>query len=225
MSRGKKAKTDAPTANTPPQRTIRRLTIVALTLAVSAGLIWGISRLGEEARRGLGTRDRYSVRFAEIECEPPPELDRSTFLSEVRYNSKFPERFQSLDPDLTTKLTAAFITHPWVAGLESVIVEATGTVRVKLKYRTPILAVRTTTGTRVVDGERVLLPVATKADGLPELITQVATPNISAGQVWVDETVKRAVELVDTHHPKKLEKTQNGWRLTLADGKTLALER
>jgi hypothetical protein len=198
---------------------------VVLTLAAAAGLVWGVARLGDEARRGIGPRDRYAVRFAEIECEPPPGLDRPTFLSEVRYNSNFPASFQSLDPDLTSKLTAAFSTHPWVASVDLVLVEPNGAVRVKLKYRTPFLAVRTVDGTRVVDGSAVLLPLAADPTGLPELVTPVSVPGISAGQIWTNDTVKRAVELVGTHRPRTLEKTASGWRLTMADGKTLVVER
>jgi hypothetical protein len=198
---------------------------VLFTLAAVAGLVWGVSRLGDEARRGIGPRDRYSVRFAEIDCEPPPGLDRSTFLSEVRYCSNFPEIYQALDPELTAKLTAAFAAHPWVATVDAVRVGPTGTVQVKLKHRKPALAVRTESSTRVVDNTGVLLPAATDSNGLPELTTPVAAPTVSAGQVWVDNSVKRAVELVDTHHPMKLERTATGWRLTMSDGKTLVLDR
>jgi hypothetical protein len=195
------------------------------TLAVVAALVWGIARLGDEARRSLGPRDRYSTRFAEIECEPPPGLDRSTFLSEVRYCSGFPEIFQFLDPNLSPKLSKAFASHPWVASVETVHVAPDGKVGVKLKYRTPVLAVRTVGETRVVDSAGVLLPVSTTSAGLPELITPVSSPAFSPGQAWADRSVKRAVELVETHHPQKLEKTTTGWRLTMADGKMLVLER
>ena len=37
--------------------------------------------------------------------------------------------------------------------------------------------------------------------------------------------VKRAVELVEAHHPKALEKTPQGWRLTMSDGKVLVVEK
>jgi hypothetical protein len=152
-------------------------------------------------------------------------LDRSTFLSEVRYCSSFPELYQSLDPDLTPKLTAAFASHPWVASIEAVRVESNGTVQVKLKFRTPALAVRTDRGMRVVDRYGVLLPMATASSGLPELSTPVSPPTVSAGQVWADAVVKRAVELVETHHPVKLEKLTTGWRIAMADGHSLVLDR
>jgi len=223
---GKKTKATVTQKNNTSRRAIRRLVAVIATLSAVIGLIWGLSRLGDEARRGIGGRDRYSVRFAEIECDPPLGFDRSTFLSEVRYCSNFPELFQSLDPDLAPKLTAAFTAHPWVASLDSFQVRSNGTVRVKLKYRIPVLAVRTEDGTRLVDHAAVLLPLGhTDYSALPELVTRVSAPTISAGQVWSDSTVQRSVELVENYHPLKLEKTMSGWRLTMPDGKSLVLDR
>jgi hypothetical protein len=225
VSRQKKPKANGPVGSNSSRRAIRRFVAVLFTLALVVGLVWGLSRLGDEARRGIGTRNRYSVRFADIECEPPPGFDRPTFLSEVRYVSKFPELFQSLDPELTSKLNVAFSAHPWVASFNDVLVEPNGTVRVKLRYRTPALAVRTADGMRIVDAASVLLPLATDPTGLPELVTLAPVPAISAGQVWLDDNVKRAVQLTEIHHPTKLEKTEMGWRLTMPDGKTLILER
>jgi hypothetical protein len=46
-----------------------------------------------------------------------------------------------------------------------------------------------------------------------------------SGKPWADDTVKRAVELVEAHRPRKLEKTASSWRLTMSDGKTLVIER
>ncbi len=53
----------------------------------------------------------------------------------------------------------------------------------------------------------VLLPQAADANGLPELVTPVLSPTTPSGKLWVDDTVKRAVELVEAHRPRKLEKT------------------
>jgi hypothetical protein len=225
VNSGKKIKPENPDKNSPSRRTFRNLAVVFITLSVVVGLIWGLARLGDETRRGIGPRERYSVRFADIQCDPPRGIDRSTFLSEVRYCSNFPELFQSLDPDLTRKLTSSFTTHPWVANVESVAVESDGTVKVSLKYRRPALAVRTDSGVRVVDSGGILLPVAASSTGLPEMVSPLPSPTVSSGQVWPDNSVKRAVEIVETHHPTKLEKTASGWRLTMSDGKMLVLER
>lgn len=224
MKRGKKPKrSELPAGSSRPWR---RLVVVALTLAAAAGLVWGVARLGELARSGLGPRDRYAVRFADVQCDAPPRLDRAAFLTEVRYVSDFPETFQSLDPDSQAKLAAAFAAHPWVEKVNGVVVGADNRVRVELAFRRPALAVLTTAGPlRVVDATGVLLPSETSADGLPELASAVESPKTPAGQVWADPDVKRAGELVEAHHPRRLEKSATGWRLTTTDGKTLVVEK
>jgi hypothetical protein len=190
---------------------------------VAGGLVWGVKQLGDGARRGLGTRDRYEVRFLDIDCDPPPGLSRAGFLAEVRFVSGFPETFQSLDPELGTRLSSAFAAHPWVAAVESVAVDPEQRVRVTLRYRVPALALRTGGGVRFVDAAGVLLPRQARADGLPEWVTEfVAT---DPGKVWGNPDVKRALELVEAHRPRTLERTEKGWRLTTPDGKVLVVEK
>lgn len=202
---------------------LRRLLAVALTLAAAGALVWGVAKLGDAARLGVGPRDRYAVRFADIACDPPPGMDRPSFLSEVRYVSNVPETFQSLDRELHAKLSAAFTAHPRVAAFDGVSVDAEGAVRVSLRFRTPALAVRLPDGTvRVVDASGVLLPPDAAPDGLPE-VRGIGVPTVPAGQAWGE--VKRALELADAHKPRTLEKSAKGWRLTTADGKQLAVEK
>ncbi len=187
-------------------------------------MVWGVAKLGKLARSRVGPRDRYAVRFADLACDPPPGLTRDTFLAEVRYVSNAPETVQSLDPELPAKLAAAFAAHPWVAACDGVTVSPDGEVRVRLRYRSPVLAVAVVgDGVRVVDGDGVLLPVGTPADGLPLLATPVPAPGSPAGQVWGDASVRRAVRLAEAHRPRRLERTPAGWRLTAADGKTLTV--
>jgi hypothetical protein len=203
-----------------------RLLIVGLTLAVIGGIVFGVAWLGDAARRGIGPRDRYVARFADIECDTPPGFDRATFLSEVRYSSNFPESFQSLDPELSAKLAAAFTTHPWVATFEGMTASTEGHVTVKLKFRVAVLAVKTDDGNkRLVDASAVLLPLGASSEGLPELLSALPSPATPAGKPWANDLVKRAVELTEAHHPRTLEKRPQGWRLTMADGKTLSVEK
>jgi hypothetical protein len=224
VSRGKKpGKTPPPVGS---GRLLRRGLIVLLTLAVAVAAVWGVARLGDAARRNLGPRDRYAVRFADLACDAPPGLDRPAFLAEVRYASGFPETFQSLDPDLSAKLAAAFAAHPWVLACDGASVENDGSVRVKVKFRTPALAVTVTGGgVRVVDPAGILLPASAVPNGLPELVTAVPSPTVSAGTTWTDPVVTRAVELVAIHRPRRLEKADAGWKLTTADGRTLVVGR
>ena len=69
----------------------RRLLAVVLTVAVVAGALAGLAWLGDEALRRIGSRVRYQARVQDVECEPPPGIERSTFLAEVRYVAELPE--------------------------------------------------------------------------------------------------------------------------------------
>jgi hypothetical protein len=69
----------------------------------------------------------------------------------------------------------------------------------------------------------VLLPAEAPTGGLPLLATPVPEPPGAAGTSWPDDTVKRALGLLDAHRPRRLERSPQGWRLTLEDGKTLVV--
>jgi hypothetical protein len=202
-----------------------------LTLAVAAGVVLAVWLLGRVAGDQVGPRDRYEVRFADIECDPPPGTDRPTFLVEVRFASRLPETFQLLAPDRDDRLRAAFAAHPWVEVVEQITAEPPARVTVRLKYRTPVLAVMLADSTvRVVDSNSVILPLTANPDGLPLtanpdglplLTTPQPAPSVEAGQPWPGDTVKRAVELAMAFHPRTLERSPGGWRLVTPDGKPL----
>lgn len=200
--------------------------VVLLTLGLAVGLLLGLSQLGNEARRRIGPHDRYQVRFADIECNTPPGTTRDTFLAEVRYVGNFPETFNLMSEADLGQLRAAFAMHPWVAAVEAVDVEAPARVRVRLQFRAPALTVRVEGGgSRLVDAAGVLLPVAEPPKELPELMTPVPPPQSGAGQVWANETVRRALELAASYPVRRLDRLAKGWRLTQQDGKTLMVER
>jgi hypothetical protein len=208
------------------RRAGRRVVVLALTLAVATAVLFGLRSLGDEALRGLGPRERFRVRFADVQCDSPPGTDRSTFLTEVRYTSGFPETFNALDPADRDRLSAAFASHPWVESVDDVSVEPQTVVRVKLTFRTPLMKVLVEGGgVRIVDRRGVLLPEMSAPSAVSELLTRVPAPTTPAGQVWADDTVRRAVDLVKTYQPLRLEQLPSGWRLTRPDGKTLHVER
>jgi hypothetical protein len=211
-----------PAAITLRRKLSRRSIAALLTLVFGSGLVVALGWLGGLARDSLGPRDRYRVSFAQIECDTPPGLDRARFLSEVRYASNASESFQLLDPALSRKLSSAFAAHPWVETVESVEVEPPARVTVRLRFRTPTLAVRIASGgVRFVDGHGILLPLGDAPAGVPELVKPVPDPESASGKLWPDPDVKRAIELVKTYQPVRLEKTPAGWKLTGADGKAL----
>jgi hypothetical protein len=213
VKRARKAKHPAAGRRVPP------LAAVLLTLGAAAAVLFGLSRLGDEARRNIGPRDRYAVKFADIRCDPPPGTTRDTFLSEVRYAANVPPTFQTLDAELAPKLTAAFAAHPWVASVDAVTVNASDAISVKLTYRSPVLAI----GNRAVDARGVLLPAAPTA-GLPELLSAPPLPTDAiAGKPWPDDVVPGAARVAAEYKPKSIERTDQGWQLVMPDGRKLTV--
>jgi hypothetical protein len=208
----------------PDRRNARRIVAVILTLGLVAGLLFGLWRLGEVARRNIGPRDRYAVPFADIQCDAPPGMTRETFLVEVRYTANAAPTIQALDPELKATLTVAFASHPWVARVDAVTVEPPNAVSVKLTFRTPVLAIRTAEGPRAVDAKGILLPATAPTAGLPELLSPVAAP-VKAGQPWPDAAVIRAASVAAEYKPKTIERTEQGWQLIQPDGKKLTVGR
>jgi hypothetical protein len=195
---------------------------VILALGLVSGTILIFNLLGFEAIRHIGTSGRYRTRFADIQCDPPRGLDRSTFLTEVRYLSGFPEVFHALDETERQQLVAAFAKHPWVESVDGVEVEPGNVVRLKLTYRIPVLAVRTDRGAvRLVTHRGVLLPESESPQGVAELVSIVPLPTVNAGETWPDEMVQRSLDLMKSYSIAKLERTHTDWRLTLRDGTSL----
>ena len=216
MKRAKKA----PPPAAPRTRVARPVVVVLLTLGVAAALLFGLSWLGDEARRNIGPRDRYAVRFADIRCDAPSGSTRETFLVEVRYMSNFPQTFQSMDAQLQPRLTAAFAAHPWVASVDSVAVSPPDVVSVALTFRKPVLAIPTSDGPRAVDAKGILLPKSAPTAGLSKLLTPVAAPG-KAGEPWPGDTVIRAARVAATYKPRTISSVAQGWELIQHNGQTL----
>ncbi len=151
-------------------------------------------------------------------------MTRETFLTEVRYVTNVNPTLQTMDAELSAKLTTAFSAHPWVASVDAVAVEPPGVVNVKLTFRKPVLAVRVNDGVRAVDSKGVLLPASANTVGLPELLTEVSPP-AAPGQTWPDPLVPRAASLAAEYLPRTLERTEQGWRLVQPDGRILLVGR
>jgi hypothetical protein len=222
----KRARKAAAPAEAPPSRwrAARPLVTVAVTLGLVAAALFGLARLGDEARRNIGPRDRYAVNFADIRCDAPPGTTRDAFLAEVRYNANAAPAFQALDPDLKPKLTAAFAAHPWVVSVDGVTVEPPDAVGVRLTFRTPVLAIPAGGAKRAVDAKGILLPATAPTAGLPELLAPAAPPG-KAGEPWPDAGVVRAAAIAAEYRPKTIERTEQGWQLIQPDGKRLLVGR
>ena len=196
---------------------------VAFASSLIVGVVYGIARLGESAGRQVAPRDRYTVAFTDLHVEPPPGLDRVTFLSEAQHLGHAAPTLQAVDSNLAATLAAVFTKHPWVAEFVGVSVSPEAAVAVTLKYRVPVLAV-TVVGdeARAVDrGANLLPPLPPPSSDLPRLLTARPAPTTAAGEPWPDEVVRRATDLALTYKPRTIEKTAKNWRLTQPDGRVL----
>lgn len=215
-----------PSAGGGGRRIGRRLVVLAVVLLASAAVVAGVRLAGDTALGRLAREERYRVRVADIACEPPPGVDRATFLNEVRYVGDLPETVRGLDPADRRRVAAALAAHPWVEAVAGVDAEPGGVVRARLEYRVPVLAVEVADGPpRLVDVNGVLLPAAGVPPGLPRLLGKAKRPATPAGKVWDEPAVQRAIELAQVYRPAKLESVPAGWRLTTPDGQTLIVPR
>jgi hypothetical protein len=165
--------------------------ILLLILLPLLGVI-GLILLGRQLHDKLRGDDRYRIRLAEVECTPPPGMERGDFLAEVQYYSGLPDQLPFLDTDLTTRLAGAFAKDPWVEKVERVEIAPPRLVRVRLLYRTPVLAVPYAGQTRAVDRNGVLLPASAPTDNLPVYRGTPKPPSGPAGTAWGDEAVEAA---------------------------------
>jgi hypothetical protein len=206
----------------------RRLLRLLPVGAVVGGLFFGLHWVGRQAGASVAAKGRYAVNVADLRVNTPPHTDSAKFLTEVRLLGDLPESVQSVDPALPTQLSEAFRKHPWVEDVTAVVTEPDGGVRVELKFRTPVLAVRWNVNgvivVRAVTASGVLLPRGVDTAGLPVLTNERTVREAADGHLWPEPDVKRAAELVTRHPSKTVERTRTGWRLTDADGKVLAID-
>ncbi len=194
-----------------------------LALSVVLGVMVVIVWIGGRAGQQVTSQNRYAVRFTDIATDVPPGTDKLTFLTEVRFLDHWPEAVQVVEPTLKDRLAATFAKHPWVSEVTAVAIGADASIHVALKFRVPVLQinVRGEVEPRTVDRHAVILPPAQHPATLPMLVNPQLAPKLQAGLIWPDDTVKRAADLAYTYKPKRIEKTDKGWRLTQADDKVL----
>jgi hypothetical protein len=198
---------------------LQALAALILLGIILASLLW----LGAYARDQVRLQQRFQTTFAEIDCNPPPGLERDEFLDQVQYYARLPERFSVLDNGWPELLKAGFAQHPWVARIDKVDVLPPHTVRVAVVYRQPVLAVvvapdlagpvsevNKNLPLRVVDADGVLLPKKVPMpQGLP-VLDSAPRPTGAEGKPWGDPAVEaaaRAAVLLQSHW-QRLELTR-----------------
>ena len=164
---------------------------IGLALAGSTLVLVGLVFCGKATGDAVRGQERYTVSFLDIDCTTPPDFERPAFLSEVQYLATMPSQLHLLDEDLAPQLTAAFGCHPWVEEVEQVEFAAPDRIRVRLRFRTPVLAVPEGSKLRAVDCHGVLLPSNAATLGLPVFTGLTHAPG-PAGQPWDDSAVVEA---------------------------------
>jgi hypothetical protein len=177
-----------------------RLSQVLFPVLGAALLVLALIGLSKAAREQLRQHERYTVAFADIDCDAPPGMERAAFLAEVQYLGQFPDRLPSLDEDGPARLAAAFARHPWVEKVEGVRVLPPDRVRVRLTFRVPALAVPQPGGLRAVDARGILLPPGAPTEGLPVFRGRAAPPAGLAGEPWGDPAVAAAAAKASHEH-------------------------
>ena len=85
----------APGHHAPPRKSAAKPLVgvvvkTAVAVSVIVGVVYLIVRAGESAGQKVAPRDRYTVAFTDLQVEPPPGLDRVTFLSEDKHLGRAP---------------------------------------------------------------------------------------------------------------------------------------
>ncbi|MSQ96747.1 MAG: hypothetical protein EXR98_19635 [Gemmataceae bacterium] len=161
--------------------------LLVLVVLLLGGVIWA-GRWGLEQLRG---KDRYEIKFAAIECNPPLGLTKPEFLDEVWYVSKLPKQLNLLEEKLPQHLREGFALHPWVEKVDDVEINPPKQIVVKLTHRKPVLAVKTDGVLRAVDGFGVLLPKNAATQNLPIYDGEAKAPQ-GDGKRWGDPNVEAA---------------------------------
>jgi hypothetical protein len=173
---------------------------IILPLAGAAAALLAVELLGRSALKGLD--HYYNLPFIGVQCSPPPGTEREQFLAEVQFLAGLPNRVDMRDDGLASRLREAFARHPWVESVEDV--QISQQIVVQLRYRRPVLAVRSDGHLRAVDRSGILLPDTASTEGLP-VYSGKATPSAGpAGTRWGDKAVEeraRAVELDGNRKP------------------------
>lgn len=164
--------------------------VVALALG---GLRWLDGRIRDD----LGNSGQYQIAFHDIQCEPPAALSREDFLAEVQYLSNTPTQLNPLDASLAKSLFEAFVLHPWVDEVQRIEVLPDRQVRVQLRHRVPVLAVKVGKDIRAVDRKGVRLPTSASVEGLILFVGEAKTPKGPEGTLWGDDRLTAAAAVVD----------------------------
>ena len=180
-------------------------TLLLIRLAVGMALIVGLGTGWVFGERAL---TQYADKLANHAAIPPekvklvntPAWMSSKLQEEIRTLAASPVTDDPLDREGLNKSVSAVRASPWVAEVKRVQRTNTGELRVWAEYRSPVAAVETEDGCRVVDATGIVLPGVYDKEqghhlGIP-LITRVANPPPTEGTRWQGEDLKAGLVLL-----------------------------
>ena len=172
----------------------RTLSALLLSLIVTALLLGGVALAGKLTRARLRQQGAHTIRLTDIDFNPPPGQDRDLFLAELQYEGLAGDEINLLEDKPAVRLVEIFRQHPRVEEVERVTIEPNNHVRVRIRYRMPVLAVALDDGVRVIDSHGILLPPSVACEGLPVLRETPLPPLVESGNAWADDRMLAAAQ-------------------------------
>lgn len=171
---------------------VRWLVQFVLPLLAAAGLVAGVIWVARAARDDL-RRHESALKFADVECVPPPGTSREDFLEEAQYLAGLPDSLDPFDDTTAERVRSALAAHPWVENVRRVRVSPRG-ISAELDCRVAVLWVAARE--RAADRHGVLLPISAPREGLVVLTGTARPPSGRPGQPWGDPDVEAAAKVV-----------------------------
>ncbi len=178
----------------------RHITSILSLLAVGifAGILYtGWQKYGNQVLHS----GRFEIRKDNIQVTLPPDWIAGDIVDEVMRNGSLDE-ISLRDTEATVQIAQAFKLHPWIENVQLVSKDATGTVKVELRYRQLAGWVRVEGGHFAVDYTGILLPtninheVSERFAFIDVGKTYPDTPR--PGDAWGDDRVKGAAKIAGT---------------------------
>jgi hypothetical protein len=164
---------------------------------LAVGLVlFGIVALGRAAKADLPQSPEQVVQFLRLEPNAPAGLARDAFLREVQYVGDLPDGLDRADESTLPSLRTAFERHPWVEGVERLEVAPHCPVHIRVRPRSPVLAVEHDGQVRVLDRFGVILPSGADSSRLPTYASKVTHSAGPTGTTWEDRGLQEVAATV-----------------------------
>ena len=147
----------------------------------------------------LEARPEYQIGLDRITVTPPPRWIPEDLVEDVFHRVDISTPLSLQDEDLSERIAAAFVTHPWIQKVHRVSKSFPARVHVEVTYRTPVAIVRGVDGHYPLDASGTLLPGGdfsrSDIDRYPIIDNVTSVPQAGPGESWGDPAVFGAAQL------------------------------